>query len=72
VYLFVTGALYDQPTCDDSAQAYARHLGGEPRDWMDQARHFEVGFDGNDPKEESVPRRDPYYRLGCVYRERFA
>lgn len=63
---------HQYPTCDDAAEAYRALLGGEPRDWMDQARALEVGFDGSNPIKECVSRRDPYYLLGVKYRREAA
>jgi hypothetical protein len=58
------------PVCDDSAVAYHELLGGARTcEWMDEAREFEVGFDGSDPVEECVSRRSRYYKLGVQYRQ---
>jgi hypothetical protein len=72
VCMLVTGWQPRFPTCDDSSAAVAVQLGGKSRDWIDQCRHFEVGFDGDDPKEECVSKRDPYWKLGVAYREAFS
>lgn len=60
------------PVCDVSANSFAAKLGGDENTWLDECRHFEVGFDGDDPKGECVPRRDPFYLLGCEYRKRLS
>lgn len=69
---------FDQhyPTCDDASEAYRALLGGSSRDgsWIDEARAFEVGFDGDDPRVECItnPKRNPYYQLGVRYRHEAA
>jgi hypothetical protein len=60
------------PTCDTSSDSVAEKLGKCDEGWIDECRAFEVGFDGDNPREECVSKRDPYYLLGCAYREKFA
>ena len=51
------------PTFDEFSERTGCDPGG--------AHSFAVGFDGKGPRLWRIPRSDPYYRLGCAYRERF-